>query len=230
MNLNALLNGQKYLSMKVNVIFLDYLRKTHSQRTKNHNFGNAGYPFDFIEVDMKGISAAINYGIDNSKGYDAIVVMANDILLPNNWLFRMVEAATLIPDTGMAGIHCVEGHGELKNINTVNVRIVACAFGSVLHPMKAVRKVGYYNTDFDPYSFNDADYAYRLNCSGFINYYIEGLQAEHIGHDVGDGTEYRKMKDESLKSLMPKWTEVTTKYNESGNYTIDLNDWPDAQD
>ena len=211
--------------MKVNVIFLDYFRKEHTDRVKAKNFNNAGHPFDFVEVDMLGISAAINKGIQLSKGYDAIVTMANDILMPDGWLAKMVEAATAIPNTGMCGIHCVEGQGELEEINGVKVWRSYTAFGNVLIPFKAINTIGYFNPDFDPYGMQDADYAYRLNCSGFVNYYVDGLKSQHIGHDVGSGTDYRNMKDEGLKKAGEIWERCTRKYSETGNYTIYLTDY-----
>ncbi len=74
--------------MLVNIIFLDYERHDFTQQVKNHNFSNAGYDFSFTQVGMKGISRALNYGISRSKAFDAIVTMANDILMPDNWLLR----------------------------------------------------------------------------------------------------------------------------------------------
>lgn len=216
--------------MKVNVLFLDYQRHDFTEQVKSKNFNNAGHPFDHIIVNKHGISAALNYGLQMSKGYDAVVTMANDILMPDGWLNAMVIAASMIPNTGMCGIHCVEGKGERTEINGITVYKSYTAFGNVLIPMQAVRQIGYFNPDYDPYGMQDADYAYRLNNSGYINYYLDGLKAEHIGHDVGNGTEYRKMKDEGLAAAGEKWAKWTKHYEETKNYTIDLNDWPDAQD
>ncbi len=212
--------------MKVNVIFLDYERHQFTEKVKQINFSNAGYPFDFVEIDMKGISAAINKGIQLSKGYDAVVTMANDILMPDNWLRRMVEAATLIQNTGMCGIHCVEGLQHVTELNGVNVHIENAVFGNVLIPMGAINTIGYFNTDYDPYGMQDRDFAYRLNCMGHVNYYIANLKSEHIGHDVGNGTEYRKMKDDGLKMCDEKWRHWTKKYQEENDYSINIPEWP----
>ncbi len=211
--------------MKVNVIFLNYYRKEHAEKVKAQNFSNAGHQFDFVEVDMLGISAAINKGIQLSKGYDAVVTMANDILMPNGWLAKMVEAATAIPNTGMCGVHCVEWQGNPEEINGVKVWRSYTAFGNVLIPFTAINAIGYFNPDFDPYGMQDADYAYRLNCSGFVNYYVDGIKSQHIGHDVGNGTEYRKMKDEGLMKAGEIWERAIKKYDETGDYTINLPDY-----
>ena len=211
--------------MRVNVIFLDYQRHDFTQRVKDKNFNNAGYPFDHVVIDLHGVSAALNKGIQFSKGYDAIVTMANDILMPDNWLNAMVTAAKIIPNTGMCGIHTVESPGKLDNINGINLRPVPVAFGNVLIPMSTVQRVGYFNPDFDPYGMQDRDYGYRLVMTGHVNYYLEGFNAEHIGHDVGNGTEYRKMKDEGLQRCGAIWEAATKRYNETGDYTINLDDW-----
>ena len=214
--------------MKVNVIFLDYDRHQFTEQVRRHNFANAGHEFTLIDVDMKGIASAINHGIRQSLEADAVVTMANDILMPDCWLDAMVTAAKIIPNTGMCGIHCVEGEGKLTEINGVKVKQNFTAFGNVLIPMTAINAVGYFNTDFDPYGQQDADYAYRLNAKGFINYYLDGKKSEHIGHDVGQPTEYRRMKDEGLNQSGAKWDYWTNHYNTTGNYTIDFKEWPDG--
>ena len=212
--------------MKVNVIFLDYERHDFTERVKQQNFNNAGHPFDVVILSMKGISAAINEGILRSHGYDAIVTMANDIIMPDNWLRNMVIAAQSIPETGMCGIHCVEGLGTEENYKGVAIHKAFTSFGNVLIPMNAIKRIGFFNEDYDPYGMNDADYAYRLNATGFLNYYLAGMKAEHIGHDVGNGTEYRKMKDEGLNIAPAKWNEWTERYEQTKDYTIFYKEWP----
>jgi hypothetical protein len=212
-------------SMNINVILLDYDRHDYTQRVKDVNFNNAGYPFDFTIVDMKGISKAINYGIFQSRTYDAVVTMANDILMPNSWLERMVQAMITIPNSGMIGIHTVESISEPTTINGLQVHIQEAAFGNVLIPMKAIDKIGYFNEAYDPYGMQDRDYSYRLQMTGHLNYYLSGLRAEHIGHDVGQDTPYRKMKDEGLRKCDYLWARETGKYQEENNYTIYQTEW-----
>jgi glycosyltransferase involved in cell wall biosynthesis len=207
-------------SMNINIILLDYDRHDYTQRVKDVNFNNAGYPFDFTIVDMKGISRALNYGIFQSRTYDAVVTMANDILMPNGWLERMVQAMITIPNSGMIGIHTVEGISELITINGLQVHVQEAVFGNVLIPMKAIDKIGYFNEAYDPYGMQDRDYSYRLQMTGHLNYYLSGLSAEHIGHDVGQDTPYRKMKDEGLSKCDYLWARETGKYHEENNYTI----------
>lgn len=212
--------------MNINIIFLNYHDKGHSERVKIHNFGNANYPFHYIEVNKLGISNAINTGITLSRDYDAVITMANDILMPDNWLARMVEATEKIENTGMCGIHCVEGINIKTNLNGIDVHIQEASFGNVLIPMKAIKKVGLFNMNYDPYGMQDSDYAYRLNKLGFVNYYLHDLRSEHIGHDVGQDTPYRRMKDEGLAKCQTLWNEELAKYEEQENYTIYLPEYP----
>ena len=205
--------------MKVALIFLDYLRHEHTKAALR-SIANAGFPFDLFTINKKGIAAAINEGILKTLDYDAIVTCANDIEMPDNWLQRMVNVSSDISHTGMCGIHCVEGQGELTNIGGHTVYKNFTAFGNVLIPRKAIAAAGLFNEDYDPYGMQDADYAYRLNALGFVNYYIAGLTSQHIGHDVGSQTEYRKMKDEGLSQADAKWRKWIEYYETTKDYNL----------
>jgi GT2 family glycosyltransferase len=202
--------------MKVNIILLDYDRHQFTDQVMKKNFSNAGYEFSHVVIDKKGISAAINEGIEKSVGADAVVTMANDILMPNNWLAEMVEAITNIPDTGMCGIHCVEDRGKETELNGIKISEIYTPFGNVIIPMAAIEKIGLFNEDYDPYGMQDADFAHRLINTGHKNYYLTGLKAEHLGHDVGQPTDYRKMKDDGLSASPDKWGKWTEFYKQNG--------------
>jgi GT2 family glycosyltransferase len=232
--------------MNIACIFLTLNRPELSLQTIKHNFFNAekdadvylvdngstpenfnlisrSYPFkNFYRFDEnKGIAHAINKGIEFGKDYDGIVTLANDILMPKGWLRLMSSYAVNIPNTGMAGIHCVEQLPEISIINGLAVHLsYEKTFGNTLITKAAIDKIGRFNEDLDPYSNQDADYAYRLMKTGFINYYIPGVRSEHIGHDVGNGTEYRKMKDESLERNWKKHHEWLKYYDDTGNYYL----------
>lgn len=205
--------------MKVAIIFLDYLRHDHTNQAL-HSIANAGYQFDMFTINRLGIASAINEGIEKTKDYDAIVTCSNDIEMPDNWLQRMVEVSSAIENTGMCGIHCVESKGELSHINGYAIHQNFTAFGNVLIPRKAIDTIGKFNEDYDPYGMQDADYAYRLNKTGFTNYYISGLTSNHIGHDVGSQSDYRKMKDEGLALSDAKWQKWIKHYDETKNYYL----------
>lgn len=202
--------------MGITIILLDYQRHDHTQRVKDVNLNNAGHPFELVTIDRKGVSAAINEGI--AQASDSVVTMSNDILMPNNWLKDLVNASEVIPGSGMIGFHTVEGLPAASEVNGLKIW-ETCPFGNVLITKEAIEKIGYFNLDLDPYSVNDRDYWMRCTLSGLRSYYIEG-KAEHIGHDVGEKTEYRKMKDESLEKLWRKGEQWLEYYKNTGNYYL----------
>jgi hypothetical protein len=82
--------------------------------------------------------------------------------------------------------------------------------------MKAIKAVGMWNEDYDPYGMNDSDYGYRVEKSGFINYYLHSFKSEHIGHDVGVDNEYRRAKDAGLAKASQVWGESMARYEKEG--------------
>ncbi len=203
--------------MKVAVIFLDYERHDHTSRTLDSIY-NASHEFDMFTIQRKGIAGALNDGLDKGWNHDAIVTCANDIVMPDNWLKTMIGYIQAIPNTGMCGIHCVENAGTPENINGVLVNRSFTAFGNVIIPATAFREVGYFAEEYDPYGMQDSDYAYRLNKLGFVNYYIPSITSNHIGHDVGQQTEYRKMKDEGLNKAQDVWNKLIERYESTNNF------------
>jgi glycosyltransferase involved in cell wall biosynthesis len=205
--------------MKTAVVLLDYLRHTFTDQCLQ-SFHRGNHPFDLFQIDRLGIAAALNEGIDKTKDYDAVAFCGNDILMPGNWLAMAVQHIDTIPDTGMCGIFCVESLPPLETINGLQVHSQSVIFGNVVIPRKAIDAVGYFNEAFDPYGMQDTDYSYRLTQLGFKNYYMQGLQSQHLGHDVGEQTDYRKMKDEGLNKAADVWGKYTKMYMETNNYTI----------
>lgn len=229
--------------MKVACIFITLDRPALTVKCIRQNFFNSGLDADVFLIDNgstpenlqlfkteyphfkkvyafkenKGISAAINKGLKLTNGYDAVVTLANDIIMPDGWLKSMVEAAQRIPETGMIGIHCVE---HLPALTANNIHEIFCPFGNVLITRKAIDTVGGFNTDFGIYGMEDTDFAHRLHyAGGFVNYYLPGMKSEHIGHDVGDGSEYRKSKDESLLKSGEILNQAIERYKK-GDYFI----------
>lgn len=204
--------------MKVLVLFLDYQRHDHTNRVLEQNLLNAGHQFDLHVVDMYGLSAALNVGVKKALdgGYDALYTMANDILLPDNWLVKSVEYLQKMPNLATVGIHCVEQISEPTLHNGLLLHKWAVAFGNVLIRREVLERVGCYNIDYDPYGVQDLDYAYRCSELGYFHGYIHGLKSEHIGHDVGNGTAYREMKDNSLLKAHDKYIYWQLHYQEHG--------------
>lgn len=221
--------------MKVAVILLTQGRNHLTKQVIKQNFYNSGYDADCILVDngstqdewielfdmykwhlatthnkKRGIAAGVNQGLRLAKNYDAVCLLANDILLPINWLKEFVNYSQKIPNTGIIGIHCVESLPPLED----GVHKVHTPFGDNFITMELINTIGGYNTEYDPYGTQDRDYAERAIIAGFTNYYLPNLKSEHIGHDVGDGSEYRKEKDESLQKATAIWNKYQPIYHE----------------
>ena len=115
--------------------------------------------------------------------------------------------------TGIIGIHCVE---ELPPI-VDGVHKTHTPFGDNFITRELIDKIGGYNTEYDPYGMQDRDYGERATITGFTNYYLPDMRSEHIGHDVGNGTEYRRMKDESLARAQSVWEKYQDIYHNQKN-------------
>lgn len=229
--------------MKVACIFLTLNRSDLSVRCIKQNLFNAGIGADVFWIDNGstpesiaeieatgypftgkrhfdenvGISSAINAGLELADGYDAVVTLANDILMPPRWLEKMIEHVEKIPLSGMVGIHCVE---TLPPVTELGVHEIFTPFGNVLIPRAALDAAGKFNTDYDPYGMQDADYAYRLNKLGFVSYYVPGLASEHIGADMGTDSDYRAMKNAGLAKALETWTASVAKYESTQNFKL----------
>jgi GT2 family glycosyltransferase len=210
--------------MRVGLICLDYLRHTYTEKALE-SFKRGNYPYDLFMIDRFGISAAINEGLNLTKDYDVVAICGNDIEMPDNWLLMAIEHIQEIPDTGMCGIYCVESLPKTEVYNGKEVHPTFATFGNVVIPRAAIDKVGYFNIAYDPYGMQDSDYGLRLTQLGFKNYYIKGLQSHHLGHDVGENSDYRRMKDEGLNKAGEIWSKYTKLYEETNNYTINYKEW-----
>lgn len=196
----------------MSVILLNYKARTEYTEQVLQSIGQE----EVYIVDRLGISAAINEGVQyffEVKKYDYVFICANDIRLPLGWKHKALEAYQNIPDTGMAAIYCVETLPEPQVINGVKVHPAWGVFGDCMITRKAFEMVGYWNEAQDNYGMNDSDYCYRLHKAGLLNYYLSDIRAEHLGNDVGNSTEYRKMKDEGLSVALDKFNTWKVKYD-----------------
>lgn len=201
----------------MSVILLNYKARTEYTEQVFQSIGNE----EVLMINRLGISAAINEGMQyffEAKKSDFVFICANDIRLPTGWKDKMMEAYQHIPNTGMAAIYCVETLPEAEMINGIKVHPSWGVFGDCMITRKGFEAVGYWNEAQDNYGMNDSDYCYRLHKAGLLNYYLSDLRAEHLGNDVGSGTEYRKMKDDGLSVALDKFNAWKVKYDEGHLY------------
>jgi GT2 family glycosyltransferase len=227
--------------MNIAVILLTLNRSDYSIQVINQNFKNSGYNADCFLIDngstdkeflnvanaykwhfatwsqsKRGIAAGVNFGLTLTKDYDAVVIMANDILMPENWLLSMVNHSINIPSTGIIGIHCVEELPPLVD----GIHKTHTPFGNNLITRSLIDTIGGYNTEYDPYGMQDRDYAERATLAGYTNYYLPNMKSVHIGHDVGENSEYRIMKDNSLNIAQLVWERYQPIYHQQKNLYI----------
>jgi hypothetical protein len=216
--------------MNIAVILLTLNRNDLTKRVIDQNFFNSGYNADCYLIDngsdrvpytlynwegcnasfgKRGIAEGVNVGLKMTRAYDGVCILANDILLPTNWLKNWVMFAERVSKTGIIGIHCVEHLPPLVD----GIHKTHTPFGNNFLTRELIDTIGGYNTEYDPYGMQDQDYAERAILAGFTNYYIPDLRSEHIGHDVGNGTEYRAMKDESLQRAQAVWEKYQPIYH-----------------
>lgn len=215
--------------MNIAVILLTQNREDLTQRIIDQNFYNSGYDADCYLIDngseqvnlkypfkgydlsktKRGIGAGVNAALRITRQYDAVCLLANDILLPQNWLSNWVMFSKRVSKTGIIGIHCVEELPPLQD----GIHKTHTPFGDNFITRELIDAIGGYNEAYDPYGMQDRDYAERATIAGFTNYYLPDLKSEHIGHDVGNGTEYRAMKDASLQRAQSVWEKYQPIYH-----------------
>jgi GT2 family glycosyltransferase len=158
----------------------------------NLNYENA----HFVAINTEGIANAMNEAIDIAgvDGYDAIAYLANDIIEPENWLPKKIEALQTYPS---AGIVASSLDHVRRGVNSQHI------ISNWLLSMKVVEQIGIFNESMFPYGPIDLDYCERANLAGFNTYYVMDCLAEHIGgHASGD--EYGYNKAELLQKNWPK--------------------------
>ena len=170
-----------------------------------------------LNKENRGIAPMLNVLLKMSTS-PFICTLAPDILLPDRWLDELVKHYNLMmlygKNPGGAGIHTVERGGIPTDIMPgITVDYTDTLFGNLFLERSVFNKVGYFNETYGLYGIEDADYNYRLYKNGFTQFYLHGLKGEHIGHDWGQETPYRKLKTESLAAASQKWGPVRDLYD-----------------
>jgi GT2 family glycosyltransferase len=151
------------------------------------NLSNLNYEkADFVPINIEGIANAMNAAIDIAgvDGYDAIAYLANDIVEPNDWLNKKVEALQTYPN---AGIVASSLDRVRRGVNSEHI------ISNWLLSMKVVEQIGIFNESMFPYGPIDLDYCERANLAGFNTYYVKDCLAEHLGsHATGNDYGYDK--------------------------------------
>lgn len=227
--------------MKVNILLLTIDRYGLTSHFVAEALRNAGYPYELCCTDNgskdkavidlvaswnpklhilndgnKGTAQSLNEMIRRNPA-DAHVFIGNDIRMPINWLRALVEYAQNVPNAGVIGIDWRNLQYEKETVNNYVIQKSSTVFGTMFITQKTRDKVGEFCEDYGVYGLWDSDYSYRCRMAGLQNFYVDNLKTEHMGHDVGEKSEYREMKDKSLSIAAPIFNANKLEY-EKGNY------------
>lgn len=164
------------------VIYLNY--QGRNIETLFHNIKNAGKKIDFISIiDETGISYAINKGLRhfNYDYVNYVTIMGNDILEPDNWLLsrnEFMQDKTI----GICSIPLAGFSGDSLDL-----------IGNFTISSEAIKKLGAFNEELDPYGAIDLDYCTRCRAAGLHTKFIPNTKAIHIEQNGSDAYGYNKM-------------------------------------
>lgn len=169
-------------------------------------FKDLNIAYHRVNKQNEGVSRAFNQLFLRAKG-DVIVLMGNDITLPKGWgkeLYKYCMTPKL--KMGLVGIQCTVHVNCLSGRNGViahwiDPKIAGSmgVFGVTAFNRNFLEDVGGFCELFHPYGGEDSDLNYRALAAGYNCCYVPNMKSEHLGEDAGQDSEYRKMKDQSLK-------------------------------
>ena len=168
-----------------------------------------------------GTAQSLNRMIDATADSDYWVFIGNDISLPNNWLKSLIETMEQIPSSGVVGIDWRGIQYETKTINGIEVWDTSNVFGTMCISKSCREKIGAFTEDYGVYGLWDSDFSKRCRIAGLDIYYLKDLRSAHEGHDVGDKSDYRLMKDKSLQEAQPLFN-INNQIYEQGKFYRDI--------
>lgn len=161
-------------------------------------------PLDYYRENKgnEGVGKAFNQLYLRSTG-KYIVLLGNDIVMPLGWLATAIDFLERVDNPGIAGVDW--GHGSVPPITTkCNVTAnylndkLNRVFGAWVLKRSVIEDLGFFYEGYGVYGIEDSDFNERVNRSGRNSFYIPGLRSRHLVNDVGQDSDYRRMKDKSL--------------------------------
>ncbi len=164
------------------IIYLNYKNKNYD--TLENNIKRVGINNYYkILINEEGISKAINSGLRllNFDNISFVTIMANDILEPDNWL----EIRNQFMQDKTIGICSI----PLGGFNGDSLDLI----GNFTISAEAIKRVGAFNEELDPYGAIDLDYCTRVRAAGLQTKFIPNSKATHIEQNGSDVYGYNKM-------------------------------------
>jgi glycosyltransferase involved in cell wall biosynthesis len=175
-----------------------------------------------------GFPKGINQGIKASSG-KYILIANNDILVTENWLNRMVEAAESSPEAGLIGpvSNSVSGvqldkeakystiAGMFDYARKVSVQnkgkmfvFPRIAFLCTLIKKEVIEKIGGLDERFTPGNFEDDDFCLRAQLAGYKTIVLQDVFIHHFGSKsfAADGNQkYLSRLEANKQKFVNKW-------------------------
>lgn len=166
--------------MKVLICQLIYGDRPHNILIDNEL--KAGYDATYVNINTEGIANALNEGIEYmmQNDFDAIGFLANDIIEPQDWLFKKVQALTTYPKAGIVASSLDHNRTEIQNEVIISNWLIS---------KETIKRIGYFNESMFPYGPIDLDYCQRCYVKDLYTYYVMDCLALHIGSHAS-GNEY----------------------------------------
>jgi len=167
---------------------------------------------------------ALNRMIADTLGYDYIVKLDNDILLPENWLVDTLEVFDKIREVGMLGWvieGCKHKHRFKKNEVELEIDHTNVVIGTTIQRSDVFKKIGYLN-EFSNYGHWDATFCRRVQV-WYDCFYMPRNRAHHLGNFHAEGDfGYAEMKQQEAAKALVKAKEWHDKYHKKKVYlTLD---------
>ncbi|HUI30864.1 MAG TPA: glycosyltransferase [Candidatus Acidoferrales bacterium] len=181
-----------------------------------------------LNEENLGFPAGCNQGIERANG-DYIVLLNNDVVVPNNWLEGLVECAESDPKTGVVGpmSNWISGYQLEKNFTYKRVsqldefaadyrrrnrkrwiEVPRIAGFCMLIKKDVIDKIGGLDTAYGMGNCEDDDFCVRSNLAGFRNFIAGDVFVHHFGSKsfMNDGFEkFQEVLEEKKAVFQDKW-------------------------
>lgn len=176
--------------------------------------------YDNIHLKFNKINEGIGYArsqcllMADVLDTDWYVTIDNDVLFHEGWLNECIDILIHNKHFGAIGVSfepilypIITSNGyEFEYKSKGNLGTACMVFHKSLHKM-----IGFFNTSFDKYAHEDADWGNRIIFAGLKLGYIK-THGVHIGEGINDRGSYRDFKDQKHKENLPKYYENYNSY------------------
>jgi GT2 family glycosyltransferase len=166
--------------------------------------------------ENKGIASGRNQGLKLASQFSDpfLSTLDNDVELPMGWLGDCIDIIKANPMFAV-GVNMENVMYPLKTINGKTFQVkpmgnlgTACT----VFPKKLHQQIGYFATDMELYSHEDADYFFRARMLDYQMGYLKEMGL-HFGDGALDVGEYREWKTECSKKGYPVFQRNCYLYN-----------------